>query len=89
MLLVGPWCGIKEGSHDHAMVSFGVGLWFSESNIGKESLVPAADVVTFGSSSGAIRHMLGPSGVAHLLIPAPLSEMWDHALKLTIGSQEV
>jgi len=89
MLFVGPGCGIQEGSLDHVMVSFGVGLRFSKSNIGKESLVPAADTVTFGSPSSSILHSLEPSGVAHLLTPAPLSKVWDHALEFSIGSQEV
>jgi len=85
-LLVGPGCGIEEGGLDHAVVSFGVGLRFSEGHIGKESLVPATDTVTFGSPDSSILHGLEPSGVAHLLMPEPLSEVWDHALELSIGS---
>jgi len=89
MLLVGPGCCIREGSLDHIVASFGVGLRFSKGNIGEESLVPAADIVTFGPPSSSILHSLEPGGVAHLLMPAPLSEVWDHALELSIGSQEV
>jgi len=77
---MGPGCSIQEGSFDHIVVSLGIGFRFSKSNIGKESLVLAADIVTFGSPSGSILHSLEPSGVAHLLIPAPLSKVWDHAL---------
>jgi len=86
---VGPGCGIQEGSLDHVVVSFGVGLWFSEGNIGEESLVAAANIVTLGPSNSSILHRLEPSGVAHLLIAASLSKMWYHTLEFSIGSQEV
>jgi len=77
---MGPGCSIQEGGLDHVVVSLGIGFRFSKSNIGEESLVPAADIVTFGLPSGSILHSLEPSGVAHLLIPASLSKVWDHAL---------
>jgi len=86
---VGPGGGIEEGSLDQEVVCFRVSLRLSKSNIGKESPVPAAHVVTFGSSHSSIFHMLGPSGVPHVDMPAPLSKVWNHALKLSIGSHEV
>ena len=86
---MGPGGGIEEGSLDHEVVCFRVGLRLSKSNIGKESPVPAAYIVTFGSSHSSIFHMLGPSGVPHIDIPAPLSEVWDHALELSIGRHKV
>jgi len=85
---VGPGGSIKEGSLDHKMVCFGVGLRLSKSNIGKESLVPAADIVTLGSSHSSIFHMLGPSGMSQIDIPVSLSKVGNHALKLSIGSQK-
>jgi len=89
MLLVGPGSSIQEGSLDHKVVSLGVGLRFSKGNLGKESLVPAADIITFGPSYSSIFHMLGPSGVAHVDMPAPLSKVGNHALQVSIGSQEI
>jgi len=71
------------------VVCFRVGLRLSKSNIGKESPVPAAHTITFGSSHSSIFHMLGPSGVAHVDMPAPLSKVWDHALELSIGCHEI
>jgi len=86
---VGPGGSIKEGGLDHKMVCFGVGLRLSKSNIGKESLVPAATIVTLGASHSTIFHVLGPSSMAHIDIPVPLSKVWNHALKLSIGSHKV
>jgi len=86
---VGPGCSIQEGSLDHIVVSLGKGLRFSKGNIGKESLVTAANIVTLGPSHSTIFHILEPSGVAHLLIASSLSKVWDHTLELAIGSQEV
>jgi len=89
MLFVGPGCGIKEGSLDHAVVCLGKGFRFSKSNIGEESLVAAANVITLGPSHSTIFHILEPSGVAHLLIASSLSKVWNHTLELSIGSKEV
>jgi len=86
---VGPGCGIKKGSLDHVVVSFGEGLRFPEGNIGKESLVAAANVITLGPSHSTICHILEPSGIAHLLIASSLSKVWNHTLELSIGSKEV
>jgi len=64
-------------------------LRFSKGNIGKECLVPAADIITLGPSHSSIFHMLSPSGVSHIDIQAPLSEVGNHALQVSISSQEI
>jgi len=86
---VGPGGSIKKGYLDHEMVCFGVGLWFSNGKIGKESLVPAADIVTLGATHSTIFHMLGPSSMSHIDIPAPLPVVRDHTLEFSISSHEV
>jgi len=71
------------------VVSLGKGFRFSKSNIGKESLVSAANIVTLGPSHSPIFHILEPCCVAHILIAASLSKVWDHTLELSIGSHTI
>ena len=86
---MGPGGSVKEGSLDHVMVCFGVGLRLSESNIGEESLVAAANIVTLGPSNSPIFHILEPCCIAHILIAASLSKVWYHTLELSIGSHKI
>jgi len=73
------------------VVSLGKGFRFSKGNMGKESLVTAANIVALGPSHSSILHILEPCGVAHILIVASLSKVWDHTstLELSIGSHKI